>query len=116
MTESAPTEDASYHDDDDYAFYSGSEADDGDIYGLYRAVYAFEAAGENEMSIEEGDYLQVRGRGVGEGWVVAVKAQSDGREGLVPEGYLEKVYEGKGTHELVTSPQTMSSGQSEEDQ
>lgn len=93
--------------EDDYAFESSSE-DDEEPYGLYRAAYAFEAEGEHEISLEEGEVVEVKGRGGGEGWVIAVKLKKkDGAgatdegggegkdmvEGLVPEGYLEKVDE-----------------------
>ncbi len=94
------------NDDDDFAFSSTSSDDvegEGDEpYGLYRAAYAFDAMGEHEIGLEEGDYVEVRGRGGGEGWVVAIRRKVvDGvvvgreeggleREGLVPESYLER--------------------------
>lgn len=72
-------------DDDEY------EGADDDPDGLFRAAYAFEPEGVNEMAVEVGDLLDVRGRGGGgDGWVVAIRLDS-GHEGLVPEGYLEKV-------------------------
>ncbi|ORX34404.1 hypothetical protein BD324DRAFT_683357 [Kockovaella imperatae] len=93
------------HDEDDYAFSSDSGLEEDEPWGLYRAVYPFEAVGEHEIGMEEGDLVDVRGRGGGEGWVVGVRKilSSDGRvvsplgrgeeekEGLVPESYLEKV-------------------------
>ena len=42
------------------------------------------------MGVDEGDIIQVTGRGGGQGWVVA---SINGRSGLVPEGYLEKIGE-----------------------
>jgi hypothetical protein len=101
---------------DDYAFESSSEAEengednlgmdggeeegeDEEPFGLYRAAYVFVAEGEHEISVREGEVVEVRGRGGGEGWVVAVKlggmkgeGKFDGMEGLVPESYLEKVH------------------------
>lgn len=113
--------------DDDYAFSSTSSDEDeeegggregqgidDEPWGLYRAIYAFEAIGEHELGLEEGDYVEIRGRGGGEGWVVAVRTKVvDGKvirgddvgvgvekdkekDGLVPETYLEKVEEGLG--------------------
>lgn len=72
--------------------------DESDLIGMYRAVYPFEAEGENEMSLEEGEVIELKGRGGGEGWVVAVR---DGREGLVPESYLEKYEGGSSNEDLV---------------
>ncbi|KLT44811.1 hypothetical protein CC85DRAFT_283104 [Cutaneotrichosporon oleaginosum] len=78
-----------------------SEADEFDDYyladeepdGLYRAAFAFEPEGVNEMAVEVGDLLDVRGRGGGgDGWVVATRLDT-GAEGLVPEGYLERTQE-----------------------
>lgn len=100
------------HLDDDFAFSdseaaSGSEAD-GEPWGFYRAAYTFEAVGEHEMDMEEGDVVEVRGRGGGDGWVVAMRRKLDedgkvvrldemddteAKEGLVPESYLEKAGE-----------------------
>ena len=97
--------------DDDYAFSSASSDEEGDgdePWGLYRAAFKFEAIGEHEIGLEEGDLVEVRGRGGGEGWVVAISRKSSSgevgklevgesarkdQEGLVPESYLEKVQE-----------------------
>ncbi|KAG8808865.1 hypothetical protein FRC17_003732 [Serendipita sp. 399] len=85
--------------------------------GIYRAVYAFEAEGTAEMSLEEGQLVKVIGRGGGVGWAVVERdwtpermtnrddldssASGDGidasgsgalalaGQALVPEGYLE---------------------------
>jgi len=94
------------HDEDDYAFSdSETPSEEGEPWGFYRAAFAFEAVGEHEIGLEEGTIVEVRGRGGGDGWVVAVKRRLDdqgrvirldeagegeGKEGLVPEGYLEK--------------------------
>ena len=94
--------------DDDYAFSSTSSDEGDEPWGLYRAAFRFEAVGEHEIGLEEGDLVEVRGRGGGEGWVVAISrkrsvgevgkrelGESAGmaKEGLVPESYLEKVQE-----------------------
>ena len=94
------------HDEDDYAFSDSEPASEaGEPWGFYRAAFAFEAVGEHEIGLEEGTIVEVRGRGGGDGWVVAVKRRLDeqgrvirldeagegeGKEGLVPEAYLEK--------------------------
>ena len=91
------------HDEDDYAFSSDSGVEEDEPWGLYRAVYPFEAVGEHEIGLEEGELVDLRGRGGGDGWVVGVKrvlnaegklvadGEGDEKEGLVPESYLEKV-------------------------
>ena len=96
------------HDEDDYAFSSDSGGEDEEPWGLHRAMFAFEAVGDHEIGLEEGDLIDVRGRGGGDGWVIGVKRYlgADGKvtvydgqevtEGLVPETYLEKV-----DHEMV---------------
>lgn len=101
------------HLEDDYAFSESEPAseegeEEGEPWGFYRAAYAFEAIGEHELGLEEDDLVEVRGRGGGEGWVVAVKrrtdeqgrviplddvSESEGWEGLVPESYLERAEE-----------------------
>lgn len=94
--------------EDDYAFSSDSGVEEDEPWGLYRAVYPFEAVGEHEMGMDEGDLVDLRGRGGGDGWVVGVKKvlgpdgkvvalglgldqEYEEKEGLVPESYLEKV-------------------------
>lgn len=62
--------------------------------GRYRVAYAFEGLGGHEMNVEEGDMLDVKGRGGGVGWVIAVRLRAahsseELMEGLVPESYLE---------------------------
>jgi hypothetical protein len=56
--------------------------------GTYRVAFSFVSEGANEMTVDEGDVIQVTGRGGGQGWVVA---SIGGRSGLVPEGYIEKI-------------------------
>jgi hypothetical protein len=61
--------------------------------GSYRALYVFEAMGEAEMGLEEGQIVSVTGKGRGDGWAV-VDDTREGKEGghaLVPESYLELV-------------------------
>lgn len=62
--------------------------------GRYRVAYAFEGLGGHEMNVEEGDMLEVKGRGGGVGWVIAIRLREASStdelmEGLVPESYLE---------------------------
>ena len=83
-------EDTDDVDDDDYFSDDHDEAEE--PYGTYRAAYSFEAEGEHEMSMTEGDVIEVRGRGGGQGWVIGIKG---GQEGLVPEGYLERYIPGR---------------------
>lgn len=89
-TESNPIHDepvdAEINDDDDY--FSDEQDEGEEPYGTYRVAFSFVSEGANEMSVDEGDIIHVTGRGGGDGWVVATV---DGREGLVPEGYLEKI-------------------------
>jgi len=61
--------------------------------GTYRVMYPFVSEGANEMSVDEGEILQVTGRGGGNGWVVAEK---QGQSGLVPEAYLERIGDRQG--------------------
>lgn len=61
--------------------------------GSYRALYVFEAMGDAEMGLEEGQIVIVTGKGRGDGWAV-VHDTREGKEGghaLVPESYLEPV-------------------------
>ena len=80
--------------DDDFS----GEGDDGEVgpepVGRYKAAYTFDSLGGHEMSVEEGEVLDIKGRGGGEGWVIAVRTrESKGAdelmEGLVPESYIE---------------------------
>ncbi|KAJ9117610.1 hypothetical protein QFC22_004460 [Naganishia vaughanmartiniae] len=60
--------------------------------GRYKVLYEFEAEGDHEMSVREGEVLMVGGRWGSMGWVIAERvegAAGEGqRKGLVPEGYL----------------------------
>jgi hypothetical protein len=56
--------------------------------GTYRVMFPFVSEGANEMGVDEGEILQVTGRGGGIGWVIAEK---QGQSGLVPEAYLERI-------------------------
>ena len=59
--------------------------------GSYRALHVFEAVGDTEMGLEEGQIVTVIGKERGDGWAV-VNDTREGREGchaLVPESYLE---------------------------
>lgn len=116
------------HEADDYAFSDSEEAseDEREPWGFYRAAFAFEAMGEHEIALEEGTVVEVRGRGGGDGWVVAVRRRLDaqgrvvrldeaeegeGREGLVPESYLEKASDleiASPTVHIVDSPDSTS--------
>ena len=116
------------HEADDYAFSDSEDASEegGEPWGFYRAAFAFEAMGEHEIALEEGMIVEVRGRGGGDGWVVAVKRRLDshgrvvrldeaeggeGKEGLVPESYLEKAGDleiAQPTIEIVDSPDSTS--------
>ncbi|KAJ9092933.1 hypothetical protein QFC21_006645 [Naganishia friedmannii] len=60
--------------------------------GRYKVLYEFEAEGNHEMSVREGEILIVGGRWGSMGWVIAERVETSGDEGqkkgLVPEGYL----------------------------
>lgn len=92
----APDQDEDYPFSETSSQAEGEEGED-DMYGTYRAAYAFEALGEHERSMEEGDLVDVRGRGGGDGWVIAGmldewgnEPEGEKKEGLVPESYLER--------------------------
>ncbi|WVW78718.1 hypothetical protein I302_100678 [Kwoniella bestiolae CBS 10118] len=68
--------------------------------GYYRAAYPFQALSSSEMDLQEGDLVNLVGRGNGDpGWVIARKVNIlegkivgvDEKVGLVPESYLERV-------------------------
>ncbi|WWC87243.1 uncharacterized protein L201_002131 [Kwoniella dendrophila CBS 6074] len=68
--------------------------------GYYRAAYPFEAISSSEMNLQEGDLVNLSGRGNGDpGWVIARRinikkgkiTSIDEKVGLVPESYLERV-------------------------
>ena len=97
-------------DADDFAFSDSedeTDVDDAEPWGFYRASFPFESMGDHEIGLEEGDIVEVRGRGGGEGWVICVKRKLDhlgrvirldedaqaAKLGLCPESYLEKAFE-----------------------
>ena len=51
-------------------------------------IYDFDAVSPEELGVKEGDTVTVVDAGVGQGWVRA--RARDGREGVVPEAYLER--------------------------
>ena len=61
--------------------------------GSYRALYVFEAVGDAEMGLEEGQIVTVAGKERGDGWAVVndTREGKEGRHALVPKGYLELV-------------------------
>lgn len=54
--------------------------------GLYEVIYDFGAESEHELSVSTGDRVRVVAS-VDGGWAVGIR-EGDGKEGLVPEGYL----------------------------
>ena len=54
-----------------------------------RVIYDFDSVSPEELGVKEGDSVTVVDSGVGQGWVMA--RARDGREGVVPEAYLERV-------------------------
>ena len=54
-----------------------------------RAVYDFESVGEGELGVRVGDVVTVTDTSLGQGWWMA--RSGDGREGVVPEAYLERL-------------------------
>ncbi|CAO1630080.1 unnamed protein product [Sympodiomycopsis kandeliae] len=74
---------------------SGQQSDDGHHQaseaaapriGRYKVLYDFESESEHELTVVAGEIVRVVGT-VDGGWAVGFK--EDGKEGLVPEGYLE---------------------------
>ena len=63
--------------------------------GIYRAVYDYAPQGENELSIQEGDWLFVLEKSTEDDWWRAKKkATSEDEEepeGLIPNNYIEEV-------------------------
>ena len=61
--------------------------------GSYSALYVFEAMGDAEMGLEEGQIVSVTGMGLNNGWAVVYDTREgkEGRRALVPESYLELV-------------------------
>ena len=54
-----------------------------------RVIYDFDSVSPEELGVKEGDSVTVVDSGVGQGWVMA--RARDGREGVVPEAYLERM-------------------------
>ena len=54
-----------------------------------KVLYDFEAVGEGELSVRVGDIVTITNPGVGQGWWFGVGV--DGKEGVVPEAYVERV-------------------------
>ncbi|RXK37588.1 hypothetical protein M231_05130 [Tremella mesenterica] len=93
-------------DDEGYSFSDGEELEE--PFGLYKAMYDFVPEGPHEIGMKEGDLMDVRGWGGGEGWVVVVIKENENEEektGLVPAGFIEKV------EERTKTPSEMGSGE-----
>lgn len=60
---------------------------------IARAIYAYTAASDDELTIEEHDLLYVLEKGDDDWWKVKKKVEGDddGPVGLVPHNYLEEV-------------------------
>jgi len=54
-----------------------------------KVLYDFESVGEGELSVKVGDIITVTDPEVGQGWWFG--AGVDGKEGVVPEAYVEKI-------------------------
>jgi len=54
-----------------------------------RVLYDFEAVGEGELTVRAEDLVTVTSTTVGEGWWMGRAA--DGREGVLPEAYVERI-------------------------
>ena len=54
-----------------------------------RVIYDFDSVSPEELGVKEGDSVTVVDSGVGQGWVMA--RSREGREGVVPEAYLERM-------------------------
>jgi len=54
-----------------------------------RLVYDFQGVSPGELTVSAGDLVTITDPGVGQGWWMAVAA--DGREGVIPEAYVERV-------------------------
>ena len=53
-----------------------------------RVVYDFEAAAEGELTVRAGDVVTLTDDNIGQGWVYAIDIY--GRQGIIPEDYLDK--------------------------
>ena len=54
-----------------------------------KVLYDFDAVGEGELSVKAGDIVTVTSADVGQGWLLGIGV--DGREGIVPESYVEQI-------------------------
>ena len=54
-----------------------------------KVLYNFDSMDDNELGIVEGETVTVIDTSVGQGWWMA--RSSDGRQGVVPESYLERL-------------------------
>lgn len=54
-----------------------------------KVLYDFEAVGEGELSVRVGDIVTITNPDVGQGWWFGVGV--DGKEGVVPEAYVERI-------------------------
>ena len=54
-----------------------------------RVLYDFEAVGEGELTVRTGDVVTVTSTTVGEGWWMGRAV--DGREGILPQTYVERM-------------------------
>lgn len=54
-----------------------------------KVMYNFDAEGNGELTVRAGDIMTITNTDVGEGWVFGVGVE--GKEGLVPEGYIERI-------------------------
>lgn len=54
-----------------------------------KVIYDFEAVGDGELTIRVGDIVTVTNNEVGQGWWMA--SGVDGKEGIIPEAYVERV-------------------------
>ena len=54
-----------------------------------KVLYDFEAVGEGELNVKVGDIVTITNPDVGQGWWFGVGV--DGKEGVVPEAYVERI-------------------------
>ena len=52
-------------------------------------VYDFDAVADGELTVRAGDVVTITDSNVGQGWVYGI--DDSGREGMIPEGYLEQI-------------------------
>ena len=54
-----------------------------------KVIYDFEAVADGELTVKTGDIITVASADVGEGWIFTTGVF--GKEGIVPEAYVERV-------------------------